>query len=462
MTGVVVHSDTPLTSSFESSDPMANQLFRNVVWTQRSNFVELPTDCPQRDERLGWTGDAQIYARAATYHADTAAFYTKWLDDLDEAQRPNGAFPDYAPYPMQHGSGYAYGTAWMDAGVIVPWTVWRAYGDTEVIRRHWAAMTRFLEFRMTQSPDLRGSNKFNPWGDWLSIGSTTPVEYIDAIYFAYSATLMGQMADAIGKTEEARRYVDLAGRIRDRFRNDYVAADGTLKVDTQTAYALALAHGMVSGSEREVAQRLMKMIRDNGYRMTTGFLGTYPLLPVLSNSGQHDLAVRLFQSRQFPSWGYEVENGATTVWERWNSYTKDKGFFAPAMNSYSHYAFGAVSEWMFYRLAGIRAASPGYEKITIAPEPPSPGSNPDQKPIDWVNASYRSIRGTISVRWKLEGGVFTMETMIPPNVEARILIPARVKGSVKEGAKAVRAESFEDGKAAITVSSGSYVFRSAL
>jgi alpha-L-rhamnosidase len=457
---VVVHSDTPLTSSFESSDPMANQLFRNVVWTQRSNFVEIPTDCPQRDERLGWTGDAQIYAGAANFHADTAAFYTKWLDDLTEAQRPNGAFPDYAPYPMQHGSGYAYGTAWMDAGVIVPWHVWQAYGDTEVIRRHWSAMARFMEFRLAQSPDLRGSNKFNPWGDWLAIGSTTPVEYIDTIYFAYSATLMSQMAGAIGKPEDAKRYSDLAGRIRARFREDYVKADGTLKVDTQTAYDLALAHGMVENLG-VIAERLDKMVADNGYRMTTGFLGTYPLLPVLSESGHHDLAVRLFQSRQFPSWGYEVENGATTVWERWDSYTKDKGFFAPAMNSYSHYAFGAVSEWMFNRLAGIRAATPGYEKITVAPESPSPDSNPDQRPIDWVNASYRSIRGTISVRWKREAAAFTLDVTIPPNTRATVSLPARNAASVTEGGKTIAVDSFDGGKANVAMESGTYHFRSA-
>ena len=459
VTGVVVHSDTPLTSNFESSDPMANQLFKNVVWTQRSNFVEIPTDCPQRDERLGWTGDAQIYVGAATYHADTSAFYTKWLDDLDEAQRPNGAFPDYAPYPMQHGSGYAYGTAWMDAGVIVPWTVWQAYGDTEVIRRHWSAMTRFMEFRMAQSPDLRGSNKFNPWGDWLSIGSTTPVEYIDSVYFAYSVTLMAQMADATSKPEESKRYRDLADRIRAKFREDYVNPDGTLKVDTQTAYALALAHGMVADSSA-AAERLVKMIADNDYRMTTGFLGTYPLLPVLSQSGHHDLAVRLFQSRRFPSWGYEVENGATTIWERWNSYTKDKGFFSPAMNSYSHYAFGAVSEWMFNRLAGIRTAEPGYRRVTISPEPPSPDANPDQKPIDWVSASYRSIRGTISVRWKRDAGAFTLEVTIPPNTDATVSLPARSATSVTEGGKGIKVDAFANGKASIVVESGIYRFRS--
>ncbi len=463
VTGVVIHSDTPLASHFESSDPMANQLFRNVQWTQRSNFFEVPTDCPQRDERLGWTGDAQIYARAATYNADTAAFYTKWLDDLQEAQRPNGAFPDYAPYPMQHGDdGYAYGTAWMDAGVIVPWTVWRAYGDTEVIRRHWPAMTRFLEFRLAQSPDLKGSNRFNRFGDWLSIGSSTPVEYIDAVYFAYSATVMSELANAIGKNDEARRYADLAGRVRAKFRQDYLNPDGSLRIETQTAYALALAHGMVSGAERTVADRLAQMIARNGYRLTTGFLGTYPMLPVLSESGHHDLAVRLFQSREFPSWGYEVENGATTVWERWNSYTKDKGFFEPGMNSYSHYAFGAVSEWMFYRLAGIRPATPGYQRIAIAPEPPSLGSNPDQRAIDWVNASYRSIRGTIAVRWKRTGSVFTLETTIPPNTEATVSLPARDALSVTEGGKKIAVDSFKDGKVSIKVLPGTYSFRSAV
>ncbi len=461
LTGVVIHSDTPLTSSFESSDPMANQLFRNVVWTQRSNFVEIPTDCPQRDERLGWAGDAQIYAGAANYHADAASFYTKWLDDLEESQRPNGAYPDYAPYPMQHGSGYAYGTAWMDVGVIVPWNVWRAYGDTEVIRRHWAAMSRFMDFRLAQSPDLRGSNKFNPWGDWLAIGSTTPVEYIDSIYFAYSATLMSQMGAAIGKPDDAKRYADLASRIRTRFREEYVKPGGTLKVETQTAYDLALAHKMLE-DPKPFADHLTKMITNEGYRMTTGFLGTYPLLPVLSESGHNDLAVRLFQSRKFPSWGYEVENGATTVWERWDSYTKDKGFFAPAMNSYSHYAFGAVSEWMFNHLAGIRPDTPGYNKIIIAPNPPSPNSNPDNKPVSWVNASYRSIRGTIAVRWKVENAKFTLETTIPANTEATVSLPAISAASVREDGKQIRVTSFANGRAAVVVPSGTYRFETSL
>jgi alpha-L-rhamnosidase len=462
VTGVVVHSDTPLTSRFESSDPMANQLFRNIVWTQRSNFVEVPTDCPQRDERLGWTGDAQVYARAASFHADTAAFYTKWLDDLAEAQLPNGAYPDYAPYPMQHGGdGYAYGTAWMDAGVIVPWAVWRAYGDLDVIDRQWPGMRRFLEFRKQQSPDLRGGNKFNRWGDWLSVGSTTPVEYVDAVYFAWSTRLMRQMAAATRRSGEGEEYRKLQQALRMQFDKDYAAAGGLLKVPTQTAYALALAYNQEDSGATEMARELARMIRENGYRMTTGFLGTYPLLTVLSDGGQHDLAVRLFQSRQFPSWGYEVENGATTVWERWNSYTKDKGFFSPAMNSFSHYAFGAVSEWMFRRLAGIDG-TPGFQRLIIRPGPPSPGSNPDHQPIDWVNAEYRSIRGTVSVRWKREAAAFTLEVTVPANVEATVVLPARDARSVSEGGKPVKVDHFGDGRANVQVESGTYRFRSTI
>jgi alpha-L-rhamnosidase len=462
VTGVVVHSDTPLTSRFESSDPMANKLFQNVVWTQRSNFVEVPTDCPQRDERLGWTGDAQIYARAASFHADTAAFYTKWLEDLNEAQRPNGAYPDYAPYPMQHGEkGYSYGTAWMDAGVIVPWAVWRAYGDTELIERQWPGMVRFLDFRKQQSPDLRGGNKFNPWGDWLAVGSTTPVEYVDAVYFAWSTELMHHMAAAIDKRADYEAYRKLWFRIREQFDSDYVDQEYRLSVNTQTAYSLAIGHNLNSSEAPEMAAQLAKMIRENGYRMTTGFLGTYPLLTALSDSGHHDLAVRLFQSRQFPSWGYEVENGANTVWERWNSYTKDKGFFNPGMNSFSHYAFGAVSEWMFRRLAGIDGF-PGFRRVIIRPGPPTPGSNPDVEPIRWVNAEYRSIRGTIKVRWKREAQAFTLEVTIPANVDAVVYLPAKEAGEVTEGGRPVKVGHFADGRAEVHVESGTYRFRTAL
>jgi alpha-L-rhamnosidase len=460
ITGVVVHSDTPLAGSFSSSDEMTNRLYRNIVWTQRSNFVELPTDCPQRDERLGWTGDAQIYVRAATFSADTAAFYTKWLDDLEEAQRPNGAYPDYAPYPMQHGAHKSYGTAWMDAGIIVPYGVWMAYGDTRLLERHWASMTKFMEFRRTRSPEGRGVNDGNPWGDWLAIGSTTPIEFVDAVYYAYSARLMAQMAEALGRKAEANQYRETYEKVRAAFQKEYLAGDGVLRVDTQTAYALALDNGLFPDAMRTAAaSRLAGLITANGGHMTTGFLGTYPLLPVLSAAGKHDVATSLFQSREFPSWGYEVENGATTIWERWDSYTKDKGFFAPAMNSYSHYSFGAVAEWMFRRLAGIDTDGAGFRKLTIAPGPPSPGSNANQKPIDWVKAEYRSVRGTIAVSWRRTAAGFELDATIPANTTATVAIPAA--GPVPSQPGAVFRE-MRDGRAWMAVESGTYHFVSQL
>ena len=253
ITGIVLHSDTPLTSGFECSDPVLNRLFKNIVWTQRANFLDLPTDCPQRDERFGWTGDAQIYVRTATYNADVAAFYTKWLRELMESQRPSGTFPGYAPYPFQH--GWDFGTAWCDAGVICPWTIWQAYGDTRIIERCWPYMVKFLDWRKSTSQDFLGINHGNDWGDWLSFGPKTPLDYVDTVYFAYSAKLMADMAQAIGKDRKPRDYRELFDNIKAAFNQKYVKPDGTLTVDTQTAYALALLHGFAARrTAREVGQ----------------------------------------------------------------------------------------------------------------------------------------------------------------------------------------------------------------
>lgn len=432
ITGVVIHSDTPLTSSFECSDPTVNQLFSNVVWTQRANFFEVPTDCPQRDERFGWTGDAQIYCRTATYNADVAAFFTKWLDDLDESQLPNGAFPDYAPYPMMHGKprrGFA--TAWTDAGIICPYTIYRVYGDTRVIKRHYPAMKRFMEFRRKRSPDYLGVNTGNGWGDWLSLGSKTPIEYIDTVYFAYSAGLMAEMAKAIGKDADAADYKALKAAVTKAFQAKYVKPDGTLAVDNQTAYVLALSVGLMPDKLKSKAQaRLVALIQQNKNAMTTGFLGTKPLLPVLTRAGLNDLAVALFQSRQFPSWCYEVINGATSIWERWNSYTKDKGFGNAAMNSFSHYAFGAVCQWMFQDLAGIDTREPGFQTLVIRPRPPSPAQLAKPSPlsggqpvIHWVKATYDSIRGPVKVAWRQTPVKFSLDVTIPANTRAAVHLP---------------------------------------
>lgn len=465
ITGVVLHSDTPLTSAFECSDPMANRLFQNVVWTQRANFFEVPTDCPQRDERLGWMGDAQIYVRAATYHADVSAFFNKWLREVEESQLPNGAYPDYAPYPMFHGKPDGYGTAWTDAGVICPYTIFQVYGDTRVLSRHWDSMRRFMEFRKQRSPELKGVKAGNEWGDWLSLGETTPIEYVDAAYFAHSADLMARMAAALQKETEAADYRSLFERIRARFQADYLKADGALSVDTQTAYALALTFDLAPEALRQkLADRLAEKIRQNGNRMATGFLGTRPLLPVLSAHGHHDLAVLLFQSRQFPSWGYEVENGATSIWERWNSFTKESGFGNAAMNSFSHYSFGAVSEWMFASLAGIDTDGPGFRKIVLRPGPPTPGSNPYQTPVDWVRAKYHSPQGPISAEWKRTGTRFELNATVPVNTTATLYLPAKDASGILEGEKplakapGVRFLRMEGDRAVIALGSGRYQF----
>jgi len=467
ITGIVLHSDTRLTGGFECSDPVINRLYKNIVWTQRANFIDLPTDCPQRDERFGWTGDAQAFVRTATYNADVAAFYTKWLRELMESQRPSGTFPGYAPFPFQH--GWDFGTAWCDAGIICPWTIWQAYGDTRIIERCWPHMVKFLDWRKATSKDFLGVKHGNEWGDWLSFGLKTPLEFIDTAYFAYSARLMSEMAAAIGKSAAAHAYCELFDNIKAAFNREYVKPDGSLTVDSQTAYVLALQMDLLSPSLRMKAGKILAdklragETADNS-GMTTGFLGTRPLLPALSSVGENDLAVKHFQSRKFPSWGYEVEQGATTIWERWNSYTKDKGFGDPGMNSFAHYAFGAVGEWMFSTLAGIDTDGPGYQRIIIRPSPPTPGSNREHEPINWVKAHYDSIHGRIVSSWRLKDGLFELETTIPANTTAAVFLPTTNEEKITEGGEplakgeGIGSCRLDANRVVLAVESGSYRF----
>ena len=477
ITGIVLHSDTPMTSGFECSDPMANRLFKNVVWTQRANFLDLPTDCPQRDERFGWMGDAQIYVHCATLNADVAAFYTKWLREVMESQRPSGTFPGYAPYPFQH--GWDFGTAWCDAGIICPWTVWQAYGDTRIIERCWPSMVKFMDWRKAASKNFLGINHGNDWGDWLSFGKKTPLDFVDTVYFAYSANLMSEMAAAIGKPNEAAEYRELFSHVKTAFNQKYVKPDGSLAVDTQTAYALALYMDLLPvdlrlKSGKILADKLRSGATAENSGMTTGFLGTRPLLPVLTSVGENDLAVKHFQSDKFPSWGYEVAQGATTIWERWNSYSKEFGFGGAdgkqnaSMNSFAHYSFGAVCEWMINDLAGIQSDGAGYGKIIIRPSPPSAGSNPTHEPIHWVSAHYDSIHGRITCSWKRTKNQFELETEIPANTTATIYLPAGSADKVTEGGKLLakaRGVNFlrmDGDRAVLAVESGKYRFASKL
>ncbi|MEQ8849635.1 glycoside hydrolase family 78 protein [Botrimarina sp.] len=467
VTGLALHSDTPLVSELECSDPMVNRLIENIRWTQRANFLDLPTDCPQRDERLGWTGDAQAYVAAAAYNADIGAFYTKWLRELMESQRPGGQFPGYAPYPFQH--EWSFGTAWADAGVICPWTIWQAYGDTRVIDHCWPGMVRFMEFHQRTTKDGLGIAHGNSWGDWLAQEDQPPLEYIDTVYKAISAQKMIEMAEATGRDAAADRYRAYLDRLKRAFADKYFDDDGALKLTMQTAYALALQADLVPDELRERAGAdLAARIKANGARMATGFLGTRPLLPTLTATGQNDLAVFLLQSHEFPSWGYEIDQGATTIWERWDSYTRDDGFgrHNAAMNSFAHYAFGAVAEWVFADLAGIRADGVGYGRVTIRPMPPTPGSNGDHEPIDWVRARYESIRGPIRSEWRVDGDRFELTAEVPANTTATVHVPADSAESVTlDGAPlgetpGAELTGYEAGRAVVRVGSGVWSFAS--
>lgn len=417
VTGIVIHSDTPIHGEFECDDPMINQLYSNIVWTQRANFFDLPTDCPQRDERMGWTGDAQIYVRAATYNADIAAFYKKWLRDLNDDQWEWGAYPNFAPRPFVRPNMH-FAAAWGDAGIICPWTIWKVYGDTSVISEHWDKMEKFMEFHIKRDPEMKGTAENDcAFGDWLALYEPkTPIEFIDLAYHAHDAGLMAEMAAAIGNDERAKFWKDRHAKLLESFRKIHVKPDGSLKIANQSTYAMSLQLGLIPAElKKKAADHLAKLIRDNGNKMTTGFLGTRPLLPALSNNGHHDLAGILMQQKEYPSWGYEVEQGATTIWERWNSYIAGKGVHDPGMNSFSHYAFGAVCEWMFSELGGIDLLSPGYDEIRIAPRPTGT--------IKKCSVSTGTRHGKVSCSWRIEGDTFHADIIIPPNTSARLDLP---------------------------------------
>jgi len=452
ITGIVVHSDMPAAGSFECSNPMVNQLQRNIVWSQRGNFIEVPTDCPQRDERLGWTGDAQIFIRTATYNMDVGAFFTKWLVDLEDAQTKEGAFPDVAPHKVAMGSGVA---AWGDAGVICPWTIYKVYDDKRVVEKHYESMKKWIDYLQKNSKDLL--RPAHGYGDWVAVGSKTPKDVIATAYFAYSTRLVSKTAAAIGKNEDAKKYEALFQRIKEAFNKAYVSDDGRIKGDTQTCYAMGLYFDLLPADKRELAaNHLLEAVRKKSWHLSTGFVGLSYLLPALTQTGNLDVAYRLLNNDTFPSWGYSIKNGATTIWERWDGWTEDKGFQDPGMNSFNHYAFGSVGRWLFGIITGIDTEGPGYKRIIIRPQP---GGG-----FSYAKASYESIHGEIVSDWKIEDRTFTLNVTIPPNTTATVYVPARDPESVTEsglpapGSEGVRFLRMEAGKAVYEVGSGDYVF----
>ncbi|MEN8654919.1 alpha-L-rhamnosidase [Streptomyces sp. 21So2-11] len=440
--GRVVHTSTPFTMDFKTNVPMLNQLHSNITWGQRGNFVSVPTDTPARDERLGWTGDINVFAPTAAYTMESARFLSKWLVDLRDAQAPDGAFTDVAPQINGLGAGSA---GWGDAGVTVPWALYQAYGDTQVLADAWSSMLKWLDYLEAHSSGfLRPDSGF---GDWLNLQDETPKDVVGTAYFAHSAALVAQAAEALGK--DPAPYRSLFTSVRDAFRAAYVTGGGRVKGDTQTAYVLALSMDLLADADRKpAADRLVELIKSKGWHLSTGFLGTPRLLPVLTATGHTDVAYRLLVQRTFPSWGYQIDRGATTMWERWDSIKPDGSFQDAGMNSFNHYAYGSVGEWMYANIVGIAPADPGFRKVLVRPRP---GGG-----VTEAEGRFDSVRGPISTRWKTGADGFKLTVTLPANTTAEVWIPAENKARVDHGrAKFLR---MEDGCAVYTAGSGTHRF----
>jgi alpha-L-rhamnosidase len=462
ITGVVLHSDINPTGTFECSNPLVNQLQHNIQWGQKGNFLEVPTDCPQRDERLGWTGDAQVFARTAAFNSDMAAFFTKWIQDLADAQVRNGAIPPVAPslvHELLDG-----GPAWADANIIVPWTVYLCYGDRDLLSEHYDSMQRYLAYLCDTSKDFirgyPGSKSYVGYGDWLSINAETPKELIGTAFFAYSAYLMSQIANILSESDDAARYRELYQNIRQVFFRRYITGDGLVIGQTQTAYVLALYFDLVPDEMRQgFVEALVRDIKNRGMHLSTGFVGT-PYLPhVLTKGGRLEVAYELLLQKTWPSWLYPVLHGATTIWERWDGWTEEKGFQDPGMNSFNHYAFGSIGGWLYSVVAGIdiNPARPGYQHILLHPHP---GGG-----LSYAKATLMSMYGEITSHWRLRGKRFEWRISIPPNSRATVYLPARPEDSIFEGEVPVEAAEGvgllrHDQEAAIyEVQSGRYLFK---
>ena len=414
ITGCVLHSDIPKTGTFECSDPLVNQLVSNIDWGQRGNFLSIPTDCPQRDERMGWMGDAQIFVRTAAGNRDVAAFFEKWMFDVVDAQSPEGGFSDISPRIL----GFADGApAWGDAGIIVPWTIYQVYGDMNILETHYDAMVRWMDFLDSANPNhLWLNRRSNDFGDWLSIDADTDKDLLATAYFAYDASLMARVADVLDRTEDAARFLKLFADVKAAFNAAYVAADGRLKGDTQTAYVLALHLKLLPGDKRPLAaQHLVADIEAKHGHLSTGFVGVGYLCPVLTEAGYADVAYKLLLNKTFPSWGYSIVHGATTIWERWNGWTADGGFGDVGMNSFNHYSLGSVGEWLQRQVAGIDTDTPGFSHLVIHPRP-------DTR-LSFARASFESVRGRIESGWTLNGEKFTMNVTVPANTSATVTLP---------------------------------------
>jgi alpha-L-rhamnosidase len=470
--GRVFCSSSPEAGRLECSSAMLNRLVQNIAWTQQANLMSAPTDCPQRTEREGWMGDIQAFSQTAIYNRDMAAFFTKWIQDIRDSQAGDGRYPDIAPHVTDPDAMFSGVPAWGDAGTIVPWRMYQNYADVRLLGEHFDSACRWIEFIRQKNPDLLWRNsRGNDYGDWLN-GDTlvlkdyphgqneVPKEVLATAFFAHSTQLVAKMAKVLGRADAAK-YAKLHQEIRAAFNRAYVASDGKIKGDTQAGYALALAFDLLDEPlrPRTVEHLLAAIARYKGH-LSTGIQSTHHAMLELSRNGRHDEACRLLCLDSVPSWGYMVNQGATTIWERWDGYVRGRGFQDPGMNSFNHWAFGSVGQWVWQDLAGIQPddESPGYKHFTIRPRP---GAG-----VTWLGSRYDSIRGPIESRWKLEGDRFALDATVPANTTATIYVPAGSADAVTEGGvplarvRGVKLLRVQDGAAVLEVESGRYAFRS--
>lgn len=406
-----VYNSLPETPSirFTSSSELLNAMGKLGFWGQRGNFVSIPTDCPQRDERMGWMGDAGVFWRTGTYNFDIASFTHKFMMDIDDAQEMNGAFTDISPNLLTREEG---APGWADAGVLVPYAAWLQYGDTALLERSWPQMNRFMDFIHETNPDWLRKKKLGAnYADWLAPDQHTPKDLIATAYWAIIARDMQEMATALGKPEDAAKYKAVYEHVADAYRKAYVHADGTVQGNTQTGYVVTLYAGIAPEAMRtKMTGLLVKDIEAHQNHLTTGFLGTPFLMFVLDENGRSDVAYKLLLQDTYPSWGYMVRKGATTWWERWNGDTGD-----PSMNSYNHYAFGSVMAWVFRRVAGIDtdAAGAGYHHLTIRPQ--------WDASLPKMHTEYDSAYGTVMTDYDRATGAFQVK--LPANARATVVMP---------------------------------------
>ena len=464
---VALYSDMPVMGSFHCSDSLINQLQHNIQWGQKGNFLDVPTDCPQRDERLGWTGDAEVFSRTATFNMNVHNFFVKWLQDVSADQTAEGIVPPVIPNVIDGVFGSA---GWADVATIMPWNVYLAYGDTQVLRNQYPGMKAWVEYiHKVSRHDLWNSGShfgdwlfYSPWDDNDGRAAVTDKYLIAQCFYAHSTELLLDAARVLGKTEDVATYTALLARVRDAFLHEYVTPSGRLVSSTQTAYVLALQFDMLPDSLREqAADRLVANIKDYDNHLTTGFLGTPYICHVLSRFGHTDVAYQLLFQDTYPSWLYPVKQGATTIWERWDGIRPDGTLEVPSMNSFNHYSYGAIGDWMYRVVSGIDTYTdaPGYKHILIKPHP---GGR-----LTSAEATYQTNYGAIVSAWTAGNSGFSLYVVIPPNTRATIYVPASSANAVREGAGALSASAglsvkgVEDGYVVVEVGSGDYTFTAA-